>query len=214
MENKSVLNGKTIVAIGDSLIHGNVLGNEATWVNKLAKKHDMKCYNYGINGNAIAKQDVEKQTPMCVRYKEMHDEADYVVVLGGANDRRLNIPIGEDNDTDIYTFKGAVNTLICGLAEKYPKAKLLFMTNYRRWDAPNQIGLGELDYVKAMEEVCRRHSIPCFNNYYNAGISFYIPAHRAWMDEGISLGGGMNAHFSDEAYTWLMDRYEKLLELL
>jgi hypothetical protein len=65
-----------------------------------------------------------------------------------------------------------------------------------------------------MEEVCRLRSIPCFNNYYYAGISFSIPAHRAWMDEGIALGGGMNAHFSDEGYTWLMDRYEKILELL
>lgn len=210
----SVLQGKTLVVIGDSLIYGNRCGNEITWVNKLGKKHGMSYYNYGINGNSIAMQDREKQTPMCVRYAEMQDGADYVVVLGGANDRRLNVPIGEDNDTDIYTFKGAVNTLICGLAEKYPKAKILFMTNYRRWDSPNESGLGELDYVIAMEEICRMYAIPCFNNYYNAGISFYIPAHLAWIDEGIALGEGSNRHFSDEAYTWLMDRYEKVLESL
>ena len=114
----SILQGKTLVVIGDSLIHGNRLGNEITWVNKLGKKHGMKYYNYGINGNSIAMQDKEKQTPMCVRYSEMQDGADYVVVLGGANDRRLNIPIGNDDDTDIRTFKGALKSLIFGIAQK------------------------------------------------------------------------------------------------
>ena len=33
-----ILRGKTLVALGDSLIYGNKLGNEATWVNKLGKK--------------------------------------------------------------------------------------------------------------------------------------------------------------------------------
>ena len=39
--NMSNLTGKTIVALGDSLIHGSKLGNEVTWVNKLAKKHNI-----------------------------------------------------------------------------------------------------------------------------------------------------------------------------
>ncbi|MBQ7346999.1 MAG: SGNH/GDSL hydrolase family protein [Clostridia bacterium] len=213
MEN-SILNGKTLVALGDSLIYGSKLGNEATWVAKLGKKHHMTCYNYGINGNSIAKVDTESKEPMCVRYADMNDTADYVVVLGGANDLRLNVPIGENTDKDIHTFKGALNTLINGLAEKYPKAKMLFMTNYRRWDKINDNGDTELDYVLAMEEICHIHSVPCFNNYYNAGISFYHPAHLAWMDEGISLGENSNRHFSDEAYTWFTDRYEKVLESL
>ena len=104
--------------------------------------------------------------------------------------------------------------MIDGLIGKYPKAKLLFMTNYRRWDTPNGIGLYEIDYVSAMEEVCHKNSIPCFNNYYNCGLSFAHPAHEAWMDEGTVLKGKTNRHFSDEAYTWLMDRYETLLAAL
>ena len=209
-----ILYGKTIVALGDSLIHGSGLGNKATWVNKLAEKHSMQVYNYGINGNSIACTDQQDQVPMCVRYADMHPEADYVVVLGGANDKRLSIPLGEDSSTDPYTFKGAVNQLIDGLIEKYPKAKILFMTNYHRYDSQNAIGLTDLDYVKAMEEVCHRHSIPCFNNYYNIGISFQHPAHLAWMDEGMVKNGTPNRHFSDEAYTWMMNRYEAVLKML
>lgn len=209
-----ILYQKTIVALGDSLIHGSRLGNEATWVNKLGKKHDMTVYNYGINGNSIACTDKQDQTPMCVRYADMNDRADYVVVLGGANDKRLDVPIGENNSADPYTFKGALNQLIEGLVEKYPRAKILFMTNYRRWDGLNALGLTDIHYVIAMEEICRIHSIPCFNNYYNIGISFYHKAHLAWMDEGMVLDGKPNRHFSDEAYTWMLDRYEAVLKSL
>ena len=210
----SNLTGKTLVAIGDSLIYGSKLGNEVTWVNKLARKHNMTVYNYGINGNSVACTNKQDQVPMCVRYADMNPEADYVVVLGGANDKRLDVPLGGNNSTDPYTFKGALNVMINGLVEKYPRAKILFMTNYRRHDSLNAIGLTDIDYVKAMEEVCHIHSIPCFNNYYNIGISFYHPAHSAWMDEGMVLEGKPNRHFSDEAYTWMVDRYEAVLKML
>ena len=211
---QDVLYGKTIVALGDSLIYGSKLGNEATWVNKIAKKHNMKVFNYGINGNPVAMSDGCDQTPMCVRYADMQDGADYVVVLGGANDKRLDVPIGEDDSTDPRTFKGALNILIDGLTAKYPKAKILFLTNYRRWDNPNKLGMNDIYYVRAMEDICHLRSIPCFNNYYNAGISFFNPAHLAWMDEGLVLDGKENHHFSDEAYTWLANRYEAVLKML
>ena len=209
---EDILYGKTLVALGDSLFHGNKLGNEATWINKLGKKHNMTVYNYGVNGNTVAVQDDETKTPpMCVRYADMADGADYVVVLGGANDKRLHVPIGKDDDTDPHTFKGALNVLILGISEKYPRAKVLFMTNYNRWPTANKLGISDLAYVTAMEDVCRKYAIPCFNNYYNSGISFQNPAHKPWIDEGLVLGIGENRHFSDEAYDWLLPKYEALL---
>ena len=79
---EDILEGKTLVALGDSLIYGSLLGNEATWVNKLAKKHRMTVYNHGKNGNPVAEQSIEPNiVPMCRRYAEMEDGADYVVVL-------------------------------------------------------------------------------------------------------------------------------------
>ena len=212
----SNLTGKTIVALGDSLIYGSKLGNEATWVNKLAKKHNMTVYNHGINGCPVASQTIEPQrVPMCVRYADMEDGADYVVVLGGANDKRLHVPLGDIDSQDTSTFCGALNTLILGLTAKYPKAKILFMTNYNRWPSKNNLGLSDIDYVIAMEEVCRKWSIPCYNNYYNCGLSFQNPAQLPWIDEGIVLGlEKENHHFSKEAYEWLLPRYEALLEAL
>ena len=209
-----ILKGKTLVAIGDSLFEGNKLGNAATWVNKM-ERYGMTVYNYGKNGNTMAKQEKEtKVPPMCERYAQMQDGADYVVVLGGANDKRLSIPLGENDSTDPTTFKGALRQMILGLTAKYPKAKILFMTNYNRWPSKNELGISDIDYVLAMEEICRIYSIPCFNNYYNAGISFHNPAQSCWIDEGLVLGINENRHFSNEAYDWLLPKYAALLAAL
>lgn len=213
----SILDGKTLAALGDSLIYGNLLGNEKTWVNLIGKKHQMRVYNYGENGNPIAKQDIEKErVPMCVRYQDMTENADYVVILGGANDKRLHVPIGEVSvsNREITTFVGALNTLIEGVTARYPKARILLMTNYNRWPTKNRLGLSDIDYVDAMLETAGFWSIPCFDNYRSCGISFQNPAQLTWIDEGLSLGLPENHHFSEEAYRWLSNRYETLLESL
>ena len=212
----SRLHGKTIVAIGDSLFHG---GNDCqgnTWLEMMARRNEMTLYNYGQNGNTLSVQHKEEQplAPMCVRYAEMADGADYVVVLGGANDKRLSIPLGELDSDSPETFCGALNTLIAGITKKYPKARILFMTNYNRWPSQNDIGLSDIDYVEAMKRVCEVWSLPCFDNYHNCGISFHNPAHAEWMDEGIVRGDGPNCHFSAEAYEWLSYKYEAILASL
>ena len=209
------LKGKTLVAIGDSLFEGNKLGKGVTWVNKMATVYGMYVYNYGRNGNTLAKQSKETAVlPMCERYATMHDNADYVVVLGGANDKRLSVPIGENDSTDPTTFKGAMRQLILGLTEKYPKAKILFMTNYNRWPSKNELGISDLAYVEAMQEMCGIYSIPCFDNYHNACLSFHNPHQLAWADEGVVLGLPENHHFSEEAYDWLLPKYAALLAAL
>lgn len=207
-----ILKGKTMVAIGDSLFEGNLLGKPYTWVNKMATVHGMYVYNYGKNGNTLAKQERETaNAPMCERYEKMHPEADYVVVLGGANDKRLDVPLGENDSTDPTTFKGALRQMILGLTAKYPKAKILFMTNYNRWPSKNALGLSDIDYVDAMLEICALYAIPCFDNYRQSGISFQNPNQLAWIDEGLALGRPENHHFTGEAYDWLLPKYAALL---
>lgn len=214
--NTDIFEGKTIVALGDSLFYGNKDCHGSTWLELLAEKHHMTLYNHGMNGNTVAVQSAEEQKKpaMCIRYADMEDGADYVVILGGANDKRLNVPLGGDASTDNTTFCGALNALIQGVTAKYPRAKILFMTNYNRWPSKNKLGLSDIDYVEAMERVCRRYALPCFNNYYNSGISFQNPAQLPWIDEGVVRGDAPNHHFSGEAYAWLLPKYEALLAAL
>lgn len=211
----SNLDGRTLLALGDSLIYGNRLGSERTWVKLLGQKHGMRVFNYGRNGNTVAVQTKEPtQVPMCVRYREMAEEADYLVILGGANDKRLDVPIGEPvrDNRDPATFAGALNVLLAGVTARYPRARILLMTNYQRWPGENALGLTELAYVDAMLAVSALWSLPCFDNYRRCGLSFQNPAQLAWIDEGLSLGLGENRHLSEEAYRWLVPRYEAVLE--
>lgn len=206
----SKLTGKTLIALGDSLFYGYKLERNQTWLFLLGEKHDMTVHNYGINGNTVAYVEGNSE-PMCRRYNDMAEDADYVVVLGGANDRNNNVPLGEHDSHDDKTFIGALRVLIEGLIEKYPKARILFMTNYNRRPALNDIGLTDIHYVDAMLKIAAEYAIPCFDNYRNSGISFQNPAHLAWIDEGVYHGGEPSLHFSPEAYEWLLPKYEQLL---
>jgi hypothetical protein len=208
----SPLYKKRIVGIGDSLLYGSVSGNDITWFNKLGGKYDMDFYNYGDNGNPIADHPDETNPSMVERYMNMVDGADYIIVQGSANDRRLDVPMGDNDSTDIKTFKGALNVMLDGLLAKYPKGKILCMTNYNRFETENGIGLTDLDYVNAMLEICRLKGIKCFDNFHDSGIDFHDPIRSAWQDEGIVLDGVANVHLSDEAYTWLLPKYEKVIE--
>ena len=144
----------------------------------------------------------------------MAEEKDYLVILGGANDKRLDVPIGEvaRDNRDPATFAGALNLLLAGATARYPRARILLMTNYQRWPKAKGLGLTELAYVDAMLETAALWALPCYDNYRNCGLSFQNPAQLAWIVEGLSLGLGENRHFSEEAYRWLLPRYEAVLE--
>lgn len=207
------LYGKTITLMGDSLSYGSLCGNGAVWLQRLALKHNMTAYNMGINGNAVTK-GYGTGTAMCERYTSI-EESDYIVVEGGANDKGGGAPIGSFwsdptnfvMNTDKTTFMGALNTIISGLHDLYPKAKLLFLTDYNRY--PSKLHA----YTDAMKEVCMMRSVPCFDDFASSGIAVCEDGLKEWQDEGLWLGGNANYHFTPEAYRdVLLPKYENLLE--
>lgn len=211
----SPLYKKKIVGLGDSLMYGNVSGNSITWFNKLGSKYDMDYYNHGDNGNPLADNPGETNPSMVERYMNMEDNADYIVLEAGANDKRLNVPMGDNDSTDITTFKGALNVTLDGLISRYPKGKILCMTNYNRYPGDvNTLGFSDWDYCQAMLDICRLKGIACFDNYHDSGLNWSNPVLYSWMDEGYVLNGTINTHISDEGYTWVMPKYEKALERL
>ena len=207
----NILYNKSITLIGDSLAYGNLIGNDAVWLHYLALKYNMNEHNLGINGNPVAKPSNYSGVCMAERYSQI-PQSDYIVLLGGANDKRLNVPIGENNSTDITTFKGALNTIIDSVRSMYPKAKLLFLTNYDRTTTTNTLGYEDIDYVNAMVEVCQNKCVPVFDNFHKSGITFKNDNLCSWCDENISLNyDTKNLHFSVEGYKWLESIYENEL---
>ena len=127
-------------------------------------------YNYGIGGTRIARQVVPSKVKprhdltFELRSDIMDRSADAVVVFGGTNDfGHGDAPFGNVDSEDIYTFCGAVNSLINKLKRDYANAKIIFMTPIHRiteMNPSNPDGKILEDYVNAIRTICKKHSIP------------------------------------------------------
>lgn len=207
----SKLYGKTITFIGDSTAYGNLLGNSVVWLNRLANDYNMTAYNMGINGNSVARYTGQTDTPMCERYVDI-PESDFIVLIGGSNDKNKSVPLGDVSSNDTTTFCGALNVTIDGLRALYPKAHLLFFTLYSRQSYANSIGLYERAYADAMISVCKHKSVPCYDNFAMCGLNLTDANLVTWADEGVSIGRAPTHHLSLEGYNWLYPKYVKMLE--
>ena len=150
------LRGKRIGIIGDSYVRNHQEPVENTWHYKFARKHGLEYYNYGINGNCVSvSRESYYGEAMYLRYKEMRDSLDYIVVIAGHNDASLLDTIG------IERYKEKLAILCEGLIEKYPTAKIFFFTC---WTQKNFVGSNFQKVVDATLEICGAHSIPVFDS--------------------------------------------------
>lgn len=177
----------------------NILGDSITWGyepitgEKLARSYSELLKeklnlevlnNYGINSSTLASGENAFE-PMCLRYKQMEDEADLVIVFGGTNDYGrddFSVKLGNKKDTDITTVYGALKEICAGLKQKYPNAKLLFVTPLQRGflendcklkyatKAKNKLGYTLGDVRNAIKEVCQMYEIDVFDLHKICGI--------------------------------------------
>lgn len=157
----SPLYGKTLHIIGDSYVKNHRRPVEESWHAKIAKKYSMTYNNYGWNGNCIAFDRTSEGfgPPIYLRYTEMADSADYVIVMAGHNDADNIGTLGSLED-----FKEKLALLCEGLIAKYPSAKIAFFTSWRV-PRPNFV-----EVASATEEICNSYSIPVYNAQKNSGV--------------------------------------------
>lgn len=159
------LTGKKLAVIGDSMVKGHSLASNLVWDYLIATRNGMTKVNYGINGTQLT-NDNGFGLSVLNRYSAMDSDADYVGVFAGTNDDAANVPIGVDTDSFAsgqLTFKGALNDLCKGLITKYPTKKLFFITPYNRRSATQA-------YINAILTICKKYSIPVFDNWEKGGI--------------------------------------------
>ena len=199
--------GGFLCAIGDSLTAVYYKSEAESWVSLIAQWNNMRYENHGISGNPMAKSDSYTGGKcMAERVDDLDRNKCYthIFVMGGANDYNLQIPIGENTDTDITTFKGAVNHIIKRLTDDFPMAKIVFATTYRRNEAYR-----DKPYADAMLEVCKLHSIPCLNNYEDSGVQFFNKRWMTWFGATNALG---NNHLNAAGDLFVAPRFEHALK--
>lgn len=189
-QNKSRLDGKKILVMGDSFVARNdPLLETDTWLYKLASAHDMRYYNYGLSGSSLAFSSPESYTSLMERYVAILAAVtapDYVAVLIGHNDANASlhggtaISIGTDSDAVNTTFKGALNLLIPAILTAYPSTRLLMMAPFNRHGY-------EGDYATAMQTISEKYSQAFFDCYRKSGICFANSAQAALYDQSGTL---------------------------
>lgn len=220
-DKNNILYGKKLTVMGDSLIYGNRLGNGATWITNVGINNNMTYVNLGDNGNPVAEVSGSSEVAMVDRIDTIPTDTNYFVLLGGANDKRLNVPLGDINSTDKTTFYGALNTIIAGVRTRCPKTKILLLTTYNRFASKNTYNLGDIDYAEAMIQAGRNNLVPVFDNFHNSGVDFLNSSQVSWIDESRNVQKLVNDsityiddthHFSIEGYEWITPIYENLLK--
>ncbi len=191
------LKGLKINFLGDSITEGHGTSSPDKVFHQLIKKKFglSEARNYGIGGTRIAKQHTVSENPQwdlsfVQRCDDMTDDADAVVVFGGTNDYgHGTAQIGSFENMDVYTFYGALRTLMEKLINKYPGKPIVFITPLHRSGEMNPLGdkggvvdydaLSEAEkekyaplseYVRIIREVAEYYSIPVIDLYAISGI--------------------------------------------
>ena len=203
----NVLEGKKLLAIGDSYVKGHTSPESDTWVSQLATRNNMTKYVYAQNGISVAHPTTTTNNgivDMLDTIVSEVDSTDYILFLAGHNDANASlnggsaVPIGTNDDSTKTTYKGSLNIIIETLLDNYPTAKILFLTPFERYGT-------EEAYVTAMQEICAKWSIPCFDNYHNSGI--------CWQnDEQRLIYESANLHFNQAGHERISCMYESILK--
>ncbi len=207
-------------ALGDSITYGFIPRNYPGHPGQLesyaaltAKMLDMELENHGISDSTIA--NLPDNTPMCIRYAQMADDADIVTVMGGTNDVRLGVPLGLMSDRTNDTFYGALHTLCQGLYDKYlckgtpaqnTHRKIILLTPIKLLDATkshlentqqnNADALYKWEkWINAIKEVGAYYSFPVFDMHNMSGINPHL--HRTIKGNHPEYTGNYNPYITD-----------------
>ena len=188
------LKGLTINFLGDSITEGVGVAEPKNIYHQIIKE---KCglefaYNYGVSGTRIARQIVPTKESTKydltfeLRSDVMNPNADVVVVFGGTNDfGHGDAPFGTLEDNDVYTFCGAVNSLINKLQKDFSNSKIVFLTPLHRTgeDIPSAPDSKTLeDYVNAIREICAKHAVSVIDLF---GINPLDPSDADVVPDGL-----------------------------
>ena len=170
--------------LGDSITEGcGASSPNKNYVTLVGKFLNAEVKNYGVGGTKIGRlNDLEYphiwNMDFNVRTCFIDNDLDYLFVFGGTNDfGNGGIPLGKTNDNTVYTFSGAINTLIDSLSEKIGKDRLIFILPINRFNENNKTWLEHktlADFIQKMKDVLEYRGvkyIDWFNKLFKTPIS-------------------------------------------
>lgn len=221
---KSVLYKKTMIATGDSITATVHYRPWAGFAKIIAGKYNMTYDSSAIWGASIA-HGIE-DTSGCVldTVPNMSDDADYIILSGGANDcyaihdgreQLGQITEGYDNPFNESTFCGAMESLCQKAITKWPDKIILFVITHRMLDVYNPSSLD--DIISKQIEILNKWGIPFVDLWHNIpSLGFASKKHKyTTMGNTTYNGTGDGLHPNYDGYIkyYVPMIEKKLLEL-
>ncbi len=129
--------------------------------------------------NGVTDEDTLQKRSIVLRYQNLPDDADIVLIAGGSNDWAHNlVEIGNFDSTDDKTFNGALNILLPALKTKYPNIPVVMMTPIKRgvtYNSTNKKGYTLQQFADALIAKCRQYNVYCLDMWGTCPISPHIP---------------------------------------
>lgn len=208
---KSPLFRKKIAFLGDSYVQNHHRPPAEAWHCLLAQKYQMHYLNFGRNGNRMVFAHPKQGTVMMKRFTEIPDDTDYIVIIAGHNDanaiNRLNgdKPVADDSDETkakraemIEAFKTGCHDFIVALKERYPKAKIAFVTP---WAVDSPYFPFVIETIKTETAA---QGIPCYDAASLSSINPNDPDFRARFFQAPND----TAHLNADGHKLMLDRIE------
>ncbi len=181
---KSMFNNMKWVADGDSITAGQ------TWQPLVVNKYGLGFQNIGIGGQKYSgslgfwatsfdeTDDIANSFASSKGTYHIPYDAQFVTLMGGANDWGNNAVLGTQDSTDTDTFLGGFNKYLELFYANFPTTILIVMSptlTYKTADSftgwENTLGLSIRDYSDALEERCRDLGIPFVDILSNYGVT-------------------------------------------
>lgn len=172
--------GKSILAFGDSYVHGHNLGNGKVWYALLAKYCCSRYVEHGHNGAGLCRSSAV--VSLLHLLSELDDPADVIFFVCGRNDNSTKVPIGTPDDiwnpdTDTTTpstntnatFFGGLNYLLKYVLDANPEKEIIAVTPWSFTPLYDDC-LPSKSYIDAIKVIAEKYSVECLNAAGDCGI--------------------------------------------
>ncbi len=166
----SPLRGKKIAFIGDSYVQNHRRPATEAWHCRFAETNAMHYLNFGRNGNMLVFEVEKRGTPVRIRYREIPEDVDAIVAIGGHNDTRaisllkgVHTPKGDPEEIKAKQaecaaeFRAGVKQFLADVKRDYPKAKLVVVTPW----AVDRSFFPEV--IASLTAECAAANVPCID---------------------------------------------------
>ena len=167
--------GKNVTFVGDSITAGTNCDGKTYWELLQENLELGSVETMAIPGSCIsATSDYGNEyEPLINRFNDV-PESDLITIFMGTNDYGHDTPLGTIDDITDVSFYGALNVIVPALQEKYPEAKIVFITPLHRYGFGINSATGEThtfdsvsngagptleDYVNAIKAVCEKYNV-------------------------------------------------------